>query len=530
MSTKHQQHTIAPSPSAEQHTAQNDNSLSNSASENQYSNSLEAIRSRHSQELIIGLCGAVGAGIKRLKNALVTELRKANYHVEHIRLSELIAHTQPNSKEILELRKYRRYQTLQDLGDELRKKSNTAVADMGIRRIGIVRNSLFGSKQTQGKAVKVTKKVAYVIDQIKHHEEVELFQEVYRRNFYMLGLLRTQDEREKNIREEGITDSTEIAKLIERDRKSSDGNGQHVEKAIQKSDYFIRNLDEKEELNNSISRFINLIHGVGSITPKRDERGLYAAYSASLASACLSRQVGAAIMDDNGQIVATGCNDVPKFKGGLYDSDGGPDKRCYNKSGCQNDKHKSILKDEIFEILKGEGVKDPEKVADKIFNNSKAKSLIEYSRAIHAEMDAIVSLTRQSNANTVGKTLYCTTYPCHSCARHIVAAGIERVVYIEPYEKSLAMDLHGDAICHIDNTSKEKLLMQNFEGTAPNRYAEFFIYSKKRKDKNGDAITYELPSSTQVDPHQLDCYVDYELKIKEIADMNTGEDKLVPEE
>lgn len=38
------------------------------ASNSSYKSSLEAIRSRHSQELIIGLCGAIGAGVKRLKN------------------------------------------------------------------------------------------------------------------------------------------------------------------------------------------------------------------------------------------------------------------------------------------------------------------------------------------------------------------------------------------------------------------------------------------------------------------------------
>lgn len=526
MSTKLQS---TPSPASSGRSAQNDSSMSESSQDLQFENSLEDIRSRHSQELVIALCGAVGAGVKRLKTALISELERAHYHVEHIRLSDLIAYTQENPEKILNLKRYERYKTLQDLGDELRKKSSTTIADMGIRRIGILRNTLFGTKGSKGKAVKVTKKVAYIIDQIKHHKEVELFQEVYRRNFYMIGLLRTQDEREKNLREEGITDRAEIAKLIERDRKSNDENGQHVEKAIQRADYFIRNLDETEQLNFSISRFINLIHGVGSITPKRDERGLYAAYSASLASACLSRQVGAAIMDENGQIIATGCNDVPKFRGGLYDADSNSDKRCYNKSGCQNDKHKSLLKEEIYQILHDEGIERSHEIADKIFNNSKAKSLIEYSRAIHAEMDAIVSLARQSNSSSIGKTLYCTTYPCHSCARHIVASGIERVVYIEPYEKSLAMDLHSDSICHIDNPSKDKLLLQNFEGTAPNRYAEFFIYNKNRKDDYGNVITYQLPTSTQVDPHQLDCYVDYEVKVKKYADKNAGEDKYVPE-
>ncbi|BDM62797.1 deoxycytidylate deaminase [Shewanella sp. NFH-SH190041] len=500
-------------------------SANSEASNSAYKNSLEAIRSRHSQELIIGLCGAIGAGVKRLKTAVIKELKQANYHVEHIRLSELIANTQSDPDSILTLEGFERYNTLQNLGDKLRKNnSNTTVAEMGIRRVGLIRNTLFGNGEESGKAVKVTKKVAYVVDQIKHHEEVELFKEVYRNNFYLIGLLRTQSEREKNLKEEGISNPADVTNLLERDRNSNDKHGQHVEKAIQMADYFIRNLDETEQLNLSIKRFINLIHGVGNITPKRDEKGLYAAYSSSLASACLSRQVGAAIMDNMGQIIATGCNDVPKYRGGLYDADSEKDKRCYNKTGCQNDKHKLLLKSQIKKILKDEGIDNPDGIADKIFNNSKAKSLIEYSRAIHAEMDAIISLARRSGSNSVGKTLYCTTYPCHNCARHIVAAGIDRVVYIEPYEKSLAMDLHDDAICHVDNKSEDKLLLQNFEGVSPNRYAEFFIYNKNRKDKEGNIITYELPTSSHVDPHQLDCYVDYEIKVAEFADKTVGED------
>ncbi len=87
------------------------------------------------------------------------------------------------------------------------------------------------------------------------------------------------------------------------------------------------------------------------------------------------------------------------------------------------------------------------------------------------------------------------------------------------------MDLHDDAICHVDNESKDKLLLQNFEGVSPNRYAEFFIYNKNRKDKEGNIITYELPTSSHVDPHQLDCYVDYEVKVAEFADKTVGEDK-----
>lgn len=43
---------------------------------------------------------------------------------------------------------------------------------------------------------------------------------------------------------------------------------------------------------------------------------MYSAYAASLQSACLSRQVGAALLDDEGNLLAVGKNDVPKSGGG----------------------------------------------------------------------------------------------------------------------------------------------------------------------------------------------------------------------
>ena len=244
---------------------------------------------------------------------------------------------------------------------------------------------------------------------------------------------------------------------------------------------------------------------------------MYTAFSASLKSACLSRQVGAAITDNEGTILATGCNDVPKFGGGLYNADSSSDKRCFNNGKiCHNDKHKKILQREITSILSSKGLEDADQLASEIIENSKAKSLIEYSRAIHAEMDAITSLARNSSYNTLNKTLFCTTYPCHVCARHIVSAGIKRVVYIEPYEKSLALELHGDSICHATSNADipKKVVFENFEGVSPKRYAKFFSFNQTRKDsKTGRALDYTVLDSSHVDPQYLDSYVEYETKV-----------------
>lgn len=56
---------------------------------------------------------------------------------------------------------------------------------------------------------------------------------------------------------------------------------------------------------------------------------------------------------------------------------------------------------------------------------------------MHAEMFAITDAARRG-LSVRDATLYCTTFPCHMCARHIIASGIRKVVYIEPYPKSMA--------------------------------------------------------------------------------------------
>ena len=340
---------------------------------------------------------------------------------------------------------------------------------------------------------------------------------IYPNNFYQVALIRTEKERRVNLSEEQIK-ASHIDELIRRDRKADDPHGQQVEKALYSADYFIRNVSNQSKLmEESVQRLVNLVHGQIGITPTHDEIGLFTAYSEAVKSACLSRQVGAAIMDDAGQVLATGCNDVPKFRGGLYDANSSTDFRCIHQKRCSNDKHKGILESEIETVLLANHLQPlkAKEIAERIINSTKAKSIIEYSRAIHAEMDAITSLARVTTASTQDKTLYCTTYPCHNCARHIVAAGIKRVVYIEPYEKSLAIQLHGDAIS--DSNEADKVSFEPFEGVAPNRYEKFFKFNNRRKDDSGRAIEFNIIESHHVDPQYLDSYHEYEYRVAEIV-------------
>lgn len=69
--------------------------------------------------------------------------------------------------------------------------------------------------------------------------------------------------------------------------------------------------------------------------------------------------------------------------------------------------------------------------------------------------------------------MFTTTFPCHNCAKHIVAAGIHRVFFVEPYPKSKASQLHADAIS-IEKEVSGKVSFLPFVGIAARRYFDLF--------------------------------------------------------
>jgi len=70
---------------------------------------------------------------------------------------------------------------------------------------------------------------------------------------------------------------------------------------------------------------------------------------------------------------------------------------------------------------------------------------LEYCRALHAEETAILQVTRTGGASLRGTVLYTTTFPCLLCAKKIVHAGMNKVVYVEPYPMPQAATFLRDA-------------------------------------------------------------------------------------
>lgn len=123
-----------------------------------------------------------------------------------------------------------------------------------------------------------------------------------------------------------------------------------------------------------------------------------------------------------------------------------------------------------------------------------------------------------------------TTYPCHSCARHIVAAGIRTVFYIEPYRKSLATRLHEDSITEAES-DESKVRLLPYEGVAPARFLSLFRVSDDSRKSNGllnkvpKALSHSRTQQTVEAFHNLESLVVEALQSKlEKRDISGGKD------
>ncbi len=503
----------------------------------------KTLEGRQSQELVLSFAGPIGCGVDLVVTEAKLTLESIGYKVHVIKLSSIIEKALTNKIVNLKPDNYKKYSEeveriirLQDGGNQLRNLSSSYLAEHAIVEI-VVRRGRGEQLEVQDYTPVRT---AYLIDQIKHPDEVSMFRIVYRNLFHVIGVISVAEKRRSRLLAIDRT-GIEISELMERDRRQEDDNGQHLDKALKLADFFIStDRGTTNSIQLQLRRFIGLLHGENGISPTHEEYGMYAAYSAGLRSACLSRQVGAAISDVSGKIVSTGCNDVPKATGGLYSAeDGTNDRRCVHREEqiCFNDREKFSHKADIRNALKGlkatnGNSSEPliptarlDEVLEVVFKASHITDITEFSRAVHAEMDAIISLARSGTPGIVGADLFTTTFPCHSCARHIVAAGINKVYYIEPYEKSLAKKLHADAIefetaddndPKINYSSGSSGLMVrfiHFEGVAPKQYLHFFQMTKRKDDAQGRVIKIMPRDAPKVVTEYLDSYRDFELKI-----------------
>jgi deoxycytidylate deaminase len=450
-------------------------------------------------ELVFGFVAPIGANIGQAVGFFKKTLQSLGYIVEEVKVTDAFKHFREvvRPDEPLEHKRTKeRYQTHIAYGNQLRRhfRDDSLLALTSIVRLRRkrLRERKDPPPQFQG--------IAYLVHQFKRKEEVELFRAVYGNIFFQVSVYSRRGARVDYLAtsfSEGANGKAttsfvaDAETIINKDENDTDTHGQQVGQIFHDADFII-NLDiAVPSLENQVTRFCELIFGANNHSPTHSEYGMFLAKAAALRTLDLSRQVGAAIFSVHGEVITLGSNEVPKAHGGTYWSGGEEDDRDYVRGVDSNDLRKRQILREVLEIANPENVESL--LSSSEIKNSQFMDALEYGRIVHAEMSAISDAARLGRS-IKDATLFTTTFPCHMCAKHIVASGIVRVVFLEPYPKSLAARLHSDSISIEENDRGRyrhypAVEFEHFYGITPRRYRELFSRGK-RKDAEGQFVHF----------------------------------------
>lgn len=455
-------------------------------------------------ELVFGFVGPTGVDLDQVCEALTAQLKSVGYETLTVSLSNII-------RDYCGIERFNGYfdriDMLMNAGNDLRKGNGHAeiVASMGIVELRNLRARITGDPTKTHDS----RRIAYIIRSFKRPEEVELYRTIYGKAFTLLSVYSSRASRLQSLTKKCLGNAKEnetaeelAVRLVNRDnREEGEKYGQRVGQTFPLADFFIT-TEPRPALDEQLKRLVRLTFGDPYISPTRDEQGMFFAQASALRSLDLSRQVGAAILTSDGDIISTGCNEVPKFGGGLYWGEDLPRDRDYERGIDSNIRIKTELVEDLVQRLQkngwlaadkkevpGEDLTKAALVGEESFlRDSKLFDVIEFGRAVHAEMAAISQAAR-NGVSLQGARLFCTTFPCHICARHIVATGIRDVIFIEPYEKSRTAELFSDSIViEPHEPSNSRANFRPFVGVAPRRYMDFFQPSDDRKNKEGKIL------------------------------------------
>jgi cytidine deaminase len=447
------------------------------------------------------LAGAVGARLHDVSSELQLALRDYGFDSFEVSLSSALKEM-PGAEQLVESPYDDRVWAYMDAGNALRKRwqRGDALALLTVPAI-------IGNRQSTS-----APRIAHILRSVKHPAEVATLRAIYGSRFFLVSVYSPRERRLEALREQ-IEDSTGSAnpadwaylpsQLLDRDEHETDDYGQQLRDTFPLAEFFVDARD-RDRLRPQLTRFIELIFGHPFRTPSRDEYALASAATAALRSAELGRQVGACLTTPEGDIIALGTNEVPKSGGGLYWEGDEPDGREFHLGADTNDERKREIAHDIFGTLSERRMlntnpNERPEAADVLeaILRSDLGALTEFGRAVHAEMAALLDANRRG-AVVLGAKLYATTFPCHNCARHLIAAGVSEVVYVAPYAKSQAFRLHEDAIAvAVADPPPGKVHMRPFVGLAPRAYRAVFE-AGARKTRSGEIVEFNKIGSRLV--------------------------------
>ncbi len=321
----------------------------------------------------------------------------------------------------------------------------------------------------------------FVVDAFRNPYEVEYFKRRYS-EFYLVAIQRPLRERQESLK---TLNEDALKRLEEREQgkkiknKNSDNiaewvTSQNIPECVQKADYFIHNYSDTSKtwpfLRLHLIRLLTLAQKSGCIPPEPDERNMQIAMSARQNSGCMSRHVGAVVTNTEGFVLGVGWNDPPT-----------------GQVPCTLRTAKELLstldeiafsdyeRSEIFiHHIRGRTMGDnPFCFCDElsIIENEKSR---EFTRALHAEENALIQSMVHGARSLKGGSLYTTDSPCTLCSKKAYQARIGRIVYVEEYP--------GISIDHSIKVGDKPIKVEQFEGVTGSSFFKLFSLVMPEKD------------------------------------------------
>lgn len=331
------------------------------------------------------------------------------------------------------------------------------------------------------------------IDAFRNAYEAQYFQDRYAA-FYLVSINTEESERRRrlgNLTDEQIENLDEIESPKKFKNSLDKFTNQNIAACLELSDIHLYNprsfTKENFYLAKQLIKYIVLMKHPGIVTPTHIERCMQIACNAKLNSGCLSRQVGACITDENYSVKAIGWNDVPEgqIPCNLRDiNDLVKNKDCDTFStyeiedGKFNEQVSEIYSKINFDILNGRCYQYCFK---DVFNSIDNKKNQVHTRALHAEENVFLQISKYGGIGIKSGNLFTTASPCELCSKKAYQLGIKNIYYIDPYP--------GISVKHIlsfKNTHGDMPEMHLFIGAVGKAYT--ILYSQKLAIK--DELNY----------------------------------------
>ncbi|MBL7215237.1 MAG: hypothetical protein ISS71_06120 [Phycisphaerae bacterium] len=332
---------------------------------------------------IIGLTGSFGSGCSYIATNILQENGYTCYSLSDALKKLFTSETGKNPDTVPR-------HDLQDYGDEKREKEG----------------SDFFAKITLEEILKEHKKspeVKFVVDSIRNPSEIYVFRDCSTR-FFLFGIYAGKDLRWQRVHEKYKDNQGDF----DNDDKNDTGRdnetfGQRVQDCFYESDVVLKNDTNFDTPGNEafngfkakITQYVDLVNNPlrKKRALKKEEALMAMAYAASQSSSCIKRKVGAVIVDESGNVISSGYNEVPR-----------DEKPCEARfKEC----YRSKIWSEFFIKLKSKVPNVEGKEKDIMLHLKENFKILDLCRALHAEENAIINLAKNGNSVPLKE---CTIY------------------------------------------------------------------------------------------------------------------------